>query len=514
MYRKLVGYMMALALLLLASVVAGLFFFGQFSDAKKSIYENLDLQMDFFEKDVVSHYESLAYMGILLSEDMADVLDRYLKENDMRFSDLENSGEHIYAVEKLMVEPLRQKLFQAGCSGAFVLLDTTVNTSVENAELSRSGLYFQVNEYNAERQNMLLYRGISEIGRESGIMPHRKWRLEYRSDAFPGFDRLAKSAELPLERAYYFTEVFTLPGTSERAMLMEIPVVSANGTIYGLCGFEISAAYFRNIFAQSSKLQRLICLAGTGTPASVSSIDLLSTGIKDGYYFPPSGVLRRIGGRGGLASYADDLMKYVGTARSISISPNNPRFTLIVLMPRDDFDRAIFRNTLQLVLLLLLLLAFAVWCCLLFSRRYLSPIILSLEQMKTDAGHAKASNLQEIDNLFAFLAEKDKAHEKVLQDYENAQREIARLAYSRMKEVDPDNYEQFLAGLGSLTPTEKEIFDLYLEGKGTKDIMEIENIKESTLRYHNRNLYSKLGINSLKQMLRYAALMKHSDAGD
>ena len=40
-----------------------------------------------------------------------------------------------------------------------------------------------------------------------------------------------------------------------------------------------------------------------------------------------------------------------------------------------------------------------------------------------------------------------------------------------------------------------------------KDIQDAAGIKESTIRYHNRNIYSKLGVNSLKQLLRYAALM-------
>ena len=33
------------------------------------------------------------------------------------------------------------------------------------------------------------------------------------------------------------------------------------------------------------------------------------------------------------------------------------------------------------------------------------------------------------------------------------------------------------------------------------------------LRYHNKNIYSKLGVNSLKQLLRYAALMRQDDEG-
>ena len=139
------------------------------------------------------------------------------------------------------------------------------------------------------------------------------------------------------------------------------------------------------------------------------------------------------------------------------------------------------------------------------SRRYVKPVLQSIADYKE--GKKSDSSVQEIDDLFAFLENKDIEHE----------REMKRLAYSRKKEVDPDQYQLFLQGMESLTPTEKEIFQLYMEGKGTKEIMQIKNIKESTLRYHNRNIYSKLGINSLKQMLRYASIMvqeKKDGAGD
>lgn len=61
-------------------------------------------------------------------------------------------------------------------------------------------------------------------------------------------------------------------------------------------------------------------------------------------------------------------------------------------------------------------------------------------------------------------------------------------------------------GLKQLTPTEKAIFNLYLDGKTAAEIMEIMTIKQTTLKYHNRNIYSKLGVSSKKQPLNYAAL--------
>lgn len=72
--------------------------------------------------------------------------------------------------------------------------------------------------------------------------------------------------------------------------------------------------------------------------------------------------------------------------------------------------------------------------------------------------------------------------------------------------VPQDDYDFFLAGLKQLTPTEKAIFDLYMNGKTAAEIMEIMTIKQTTLKYHNRNIYSKLGVSSKKQLLGYAAL--------
>ena len=95
-----------------------------------------------------------------------------------------------------------------------------------------------------------------------------------------------------------------------------------------------------------------------------------------------------------------------------------------------------------------------------------------------------------------------------------AEQTVARLAYSRKNEVDPYEYEQFLMGVQTLTSTERIVFNYYLDGKSVKQIATLAGIKESTVRFHNRNIYSKLGVNSLKQLLLYAAVMKQEKEGD
>lgn len=66
----------------------------------------------------------------------------------------------------------------------------------------------------------------------------------------------------------------------------------------------------------------------------------------------------------------------------------------------------------------------------------------------------------------------------------------------------------FAAQRASLTPTERIIYQSYLEGKSTKEIMAALDIKENTLKYHNKNIYSKLGVSSRKQLVMIASTLK------
>ena len=67
--------------------------------------------------------------------------------------------------------------------------------------------------------------------------------------------------------------------------------------------------------------------------------------------------------------------------------------------------------------------------------------------------------------------------------------------------VSSEMMEYFAQGLDTLTSQERQIYEAYLSGMSTKDIMIELNIKENTLKFHNKNLYSKLGVSSRKQLL-------------
>ena len=54
--------------------------------------------------------------------------------------------------------------------------------------------------------------------------------------------------------------------------------------------------------------------------------------------------------------------------------------------------------------------------------------------------------------------------------------------------------------LENLSPREREVFDLLLEGISQKDIAQKLNISHSTLDFHRTNLYRKLGVHSIKEL--------------
>ena len=87
------------------------------------------------------------------------------------------------------------------------------------------------------------------------------------------------------------------------------------------------------------------------------------------------------------------------------------------------------------------------------------------------------------------------------------QEEAAQLAPVSVQETtapDPVRKEVFTQGLAELTATERKLYHMYLDGLTTQQILEELNIKENTLKYHNRNLYSKLGVSSRKELRQIA----------
>ncbi len=218
------------------------------------------------------------------------------------------------------------------------------------------------------------------------------------------------------------------------------------------------------------------------------------------------------------------------------ITLGNENFSVAVMIQKTQYERFLRKGQINILLIFLIAAILAAVCCVFMSKKYVSPILKKIEQVKAKEDYGEQLRIREIDDLFAFLEEKDNYYEQQLDDLENAKRfaeeeaqrakeeyekaaekyelaksEIDRLAEKHKEEIVPEEYQFFVENLSMLTPAEYRVYELYLSGKTAKQIAEILHITENTLKYHNKNIYSKLGISSRKQLLRFAALKQHRD---
>lgn len=76
-----------------------------------------------------------------------------------------------------------------------------------------------------------------------------------------------------------------------------------------------------------------------------------------------------------------------------------------------------------------------------------------------------------------------------------------------------DQLNTYIDGMEKLTQTERLVFQAHISRMTSAEIMASLNIKENTLKFHNRNIYGKLGVSSRKELLeRYKQLQSKTAA--
>ena len=255
MRRRLFLYMGALAALLLAVLLVALLLLGQLKSPRAETEKALTFQMGAFRSDMASLWRNVSVMGVHLSEDMTAIIE----EQTSDFSSLNGDVAAVGDLQEAMLEPLCQYVRQTDCSGAFHNAGRLAQLRSRRGFL-HAGLYVQRSNAEHTTSDLLLYRGMADIGRQHRVMPHRKWAQEFCPADFPGLADQLEAASAPIERACRTTELLTLPGTTEQAILLTVPMIGADGRVYGLCGFSVNQTYFSAHHAQPSAVSSLACV--------------------------------------------------------------------------------------------------------------------------------------------------------------------------------------------------------------------------------------------------------------
>ncbi len=526
MRRRLLLYMGALAALLLFSLFAVLLLLGQLKSPREEMKKSLTFQMEAFRSDVTSLWRNVSVMGVHLSEDMTALIEERVKD----FDALSGSADALEQLEASMLGPLCQYVQQADCSGGFVLLSVSLNPDA--AADSLSGLYVQRSNAEHTTSDLLLYRGMADIGRQHRVMPHRKWAQEFCLADFPGLADQLEAASAPIERACRTTELLTLPGTTEQAILLSVPMVGADGRVYGLCGFSVNQTYFSAHHAQPTGIGSLACVLSDSAEGLDVQRGLLTYPTGD-FCFVPDELLEKRSLRGGLSAFVGTELSFVGISEPFTVAAGDEASPdLTVLIPKSDYDRALLKSRLEAAGVLMLLLFFAVSCCLFYTRRYLRPILRDIERLKDESGGTQMT-FDELQPVSARL----RSHEQTItvletekldlqgqvehmqsqvvdtqEQLDDSLAEIRRLAYLGKKDLDPADYQKFLEGYAKLSSKELEICAALAKGLSARQCAEQTGNALSTIDTYRKRVYGKTNIHRVRQLQLCYALMQLEQA--
>ena len=533
MRHRLMLYLFAFMLFFALLITMLLFLFGAIdpigSEMERALKNQLENSANFIEEQS----NNQAAYAVAFSQQLTAAVRDELTDSGITFDQLHNNPDALTSMQDRIFEIVYNNMQLVPCSGAFFFLNTTVNDTLPDE--SYQGLYLKFANLYAENtihNDICLYRGFSSIARENNINLHSTWQLETRKGLFPEVDTLMASGSDSISKAYFLTSVYRLPDTWENVRLLCIPVFDSRGTTIGVCGFEISNLYFMlSHKASETEQSHIFCaLLDRSSDGYVGQI----AGNQSGY-FPPVDSVFTVENNLSLTVFHSGDIEFIGKMRELAVGTTT--HVVAVMLPAEEYQNLV--KTVQLkIAAILFIAAFAILAVALWgSKKYVAPILKDLERIKDGTGLEQGSSrVLEIGDLFAFLEQQDREHEAALStlhqekleaqirqerlqnelhqansEYESAQTEIARLAYSRKQEIDPDDFQYFLKGISQLTPTEQKVFNLYLEGKNAKEIIAILGVTENTLKFHNKNIYNKLGVSSRKQLLRYATLMKQQE---
>jgi len=413
----------------------------------------------------------------------------------------------------------------APCSGAFYILDTTVNSRSEVP--LHNGIYLKyINLYSESTVNneITLYRGSFSTAKKGDVTFHSGWNNEMRTDFFDACDAVFSG-----DTHYILSPAVEIPDTWERARYVYVPIHDTKDHIIGVCGFEINDMYFQlSRKVSDDKLGQLVgALLDKEQGAYTGQFNL-------GHYNTVESGNVTFTEKNGNAVFDFGTERCIGKTRTVTLGDRT--FTAALMITEAQFNAIVQRGQMKTVGIIFAVVLIMLAYCLFLSKKYVAPILRKIDQIKYSGNDGEQLKIREFDALFAFIEEKASVHEsqlknletakiaaeeeasrareayyKALEEYELAKNEILHLSEESKNEIVLEDYEYFLCNLSTLTPQEMRIYELYVDGKTTAEIATLIGIKENTMKYHNKNIYSKLGVTSRKQFLRFAALKQIQD---
>ena len=567
---RFVYYLASLFLVGVTSLLLLLNAIGVLQPLNYELERFMDYELDAHTNDIKRQMDSLAAHNTDLSQQLANEIEQtmYMFGLGTDFAKLNDNPQVLSAIQERSYNVLTSKMQQSPCSGVLYLVDASINTKTPTKTYNGMFLkYTNIHSENTLFNEICMFRGSPELARQKNISLYSTWQLELDTNAFPQTTQLLQ--EEPDSPGFLLTDVARLRESWERSRLFVMPIISSSGKAIGLCGFEVSSVYFqqrtRNADYKGYPLITAILdkkndtqYAGQLSSSAWQSDALLTFSKDKDYVYFTSGSNSFIGKMQSL-----DISD---TEHQIAVLLPRESYDALLAQAR-------WRLALLLSFLLVLSIGSCYFLSKKYVEPIISDLqqlqsnpdaapqsnLLEINQFfdflqsKSQQQEEKLRQLSKERNavqqqyglaatrlkdaqsrqqaiaeqykaleeqLHALKSEMEQARQQMaqaLQEKEQAQQQfnfaqtaLDKVVAKKLQIIDHDSYKMFIDNLSTLTTKEKEIFDLYTQGLSTKDIIAQQQISENTLKYHNKNIYSKLGVKSRKELLQYIELMRNT----
>ena len=414
--------------------------------------------------------------------------------------EVNDNPELLLRLQEVMYPLISTTLQTGNCNGAYAILNATINTKLDGAEHSRSGIHLRYSNLSTSsliNQTVVYFRGIPDIARQKDLELHNRWNLEFDIDQIPGCQELMNT---PLERpveCYFWSRRINLKDTWESAMLLCVPIVGSDGTVYGVCGVEISALYFQ--FSYPTVETQFGSAVTVLAPVQDNRL-LLSdglTGSVNGTYLDGLETLLIHQGRY-YNEYDTGAEQYIGLHQNLLISKGEVEddiWVVAIMIPQNSYTAYTVDKQKTWIMIALMLFLVLLSLAFFLTRKFVRPITDSLKRFQQEETLEPGvfSGISEVDELAEFL---------------NARARSQRLEQGELPPNIAELFDQFIERKCLLTEAERNILRYYIDGYEIADIPELAFISMSTVRKHNRKIYEKLGVSSRDELMLYIDLIR------
>lgn len=554
--------------ILTSAVMVLLILSGFLNPLDHELEKFMDYELNNRRQELKRQMDNLAAHGINYSQQLSETILWTMEQHNPSLQQLNGQPHILQAIQTNAYDIVHDAMEKTSCSGAFYLLRASVgpqkqgeqSTTYNSLYLKYTNLYSE----NTLNNEICMFRGYYSVARAHNINLYSTWQLECSSGYFPEITALLQQVKPELNKSFIMTQVIPLEDSWEKVRLFLFPLLDNQGKVIGVCGYELSNLYYQLRSAPVS-YQDTPMINGL---LDKDDNDTYMGQLVDESILGEWPLVAQEHGK--YIRFSSSSTNYIGKLLPVEIA--NGTHYLAIMLPENVYNEMLASARTKAVAIFGLILLLFLASGYLLNKKYVEPIVGDLQQLRNNPNLKPSSNLQELheiytawqnsnyqnkekllsleqekslaqqeyeravhnlqsiarqqqelqrqyDDLQATLQEQSrhltermellqKEKEEAERQYASAQHIMQGYQNKDMPPIDEDSYNMFVNNLSQLTAKERAIFDLYLAGLVPKEVTAKLGITENTIKYHNKNIYGKLGVKSRKELLQCVKYMR------